>query len=157
MWTDISQQASLYINKQNVSLSTERDAWSGILFFDRYQDQNNLYYAGMRDDGHVVIKKKKNGNYTTLKETAYFPGTYNRNTKPTLLPMGKWIGLKSEIKTNINNSVTISVYIDNNNTGSWVLAATVTDSNNPILSAGYIGIRGDFRDFAFDNYTMKAI
>lgn len=153
-WQNYAQEAYFNTVTLNTSESTERDAWSGIFFFNRYQDQNNVYYTGIRDDGRVVIKAKKAGIYTTLADKVFWSGTYNRTTNPTLLPKNKWIGLKSEVKTLTNNTVSVKVYIDETGGGTWTLAIEATDTQNPILTAGYAGIRTDFRDVQFDNFKI---
>ncbi len=154
---DISQKISFNATTMNLSDSMERNAWSGVLLFNRYQDGNNLYYAGIRDDGHAVIKSKKNGAYTTLAEAPYFSGTYNRITNPTLLPFQEWMAIKTEIITNDDETVTIKLYVDNNNDGNWKLAVSATDKNNPILNAGYAGLRLDYRDALFDSYQISTL
>jgi hypothetical protein len=65
---NISQQISVKTTALNQSVSLERNAWSGILLFNRYQDGNNLYYAGIRDDGHAVIKSKKMASILLLQK-----------------------------------------------------------------------------------------
>ena len=156
-WKSFSQQTSFQIVKNTLSASEERDAWSGILLFNRYQDGNNLYYTGIRDDGHAVIKSKKKGDYVTLAEKSYFPGTYDRAANPSLLPVGKWMAIKSEITTNSDNTVSIKLYVDNDNSGKWTLALEAKDTKNPILNEGYAGIRTDFKDVQFDNFKIVNI
>jgi hypothetical protein len=153
---NISQQISVKTTALNKSASLERNAWSGILLFNRYQNGDNLYYAGIRDDGHAVIKSKKNGVYKTLAEVPYFAGTYNRLTNPTLLPMNQWIAIKTEVSTNPDNSVSIKLYVDKNNSGNFTLATSAVDRTNPILSSGYAGLRLDFRDAQFDNFKISS-
>lgn len=163
-WKNISQSIYFKINKVNFSKSMERNAWSGILLFNRYQDGNNLYYAGIRADGHTVIKKKISGTYYTIAEKAFYnaDAPYNRDTNPNLIPGQKWIGLKSEIITNLDNTVSIKIYIDKDKTGNWILVLEVKDDGNtygglPILNEGYAGIRTDFMDAEFDDYALKNI
>jgi hypothetical protein len=158
---NVREETDFNFIKYNVSLSTERDVWNGALHFLRYQDQDNLYYAGMRVDGHVVIKAKKNGNYYTMAEAPFWTGTaYDRNTNPVpLIPMNKWIAMRSEIRTNQNGSVTISLFVDDGKTGKWKTALTATDNGTsyggaPILSGGFGGFRTDFYDIKFDNFRL---
>lgn len=84
---------------------------------------------------------------------------YNRDTNPNLMPTQKWIGLKSEVKTNVDNSVNIKLFIDKDKTGNWVLATEAKDDGKSyggeaILSEGYTGIRTDFMDVEFDDYKI---
>lgn len=156
-WENFTQEAYFKINKQNMSASPERNAWSGILFFNRYADGDNLYYTGIRVDGSAIIKSKKNGVYTTLNQPKILQGTYDRVNNPNLLPKNTWIGLKSEILKNKDGSVSIKLYIDNGKTGVWSLIASAIDSSNPILGTQYAGIRTDFMDVDFSNYKIEEI
>lgn len=151
-WQNFSQQFTFKIAKHTLSQSSERQGYSGVLFFIRYIDSDNLYYAGVRDDGDVVIKRKKNGNYVTLAEKKYFQGVYDREKNASLLPLGTFISMKSSIITNPDNSVTIKLYLDETNTENWKEVLSVVDRNNTILGEGYAGIRVDFKDVIFDNY-----
>lgn len=162
-WQNFQQQAYFKINKTNLSASPERDAWSGLLLFNRYIDGNNLYYAGIRMDGAAVIKKKKNGTYYTMKYVSkVFPGTYNRDTNPNLLPQNQWFGLRSEVKDNTDGTVSVKLYVDKVGNGSWQLIAEAIDNNSSyggaaIKGSGFGGIRTDYMDVEFDNYRMTNI
>lgn len=158
-WQSFTQEVYFEIAKLNMSASANRDVSNGVLLFNRYQNGDNLYYTGIRVDGMAVIKKKINGEYYTMAQKPFYDGVYNRNSNPNLIPMQKWIGVKSEIKTNFDNTVNIKVFIDKDKTGNWLLAATATDDGKsyggaPILSEGYAGIRTDFMDVEFDDYRI---
>ncbi len=157
-WLNYKQEAYFKIINDNLSVSPNRNASNGLLLFNRYQDAFNLYYTGVRVDGYAVIKKKINGEYFTL---AYKPiGTptvYNRDTNPNQLPKNTWIGLKSEVKTNSDGTVSIKLYMDKGRTGVWVLVAEAMDDGKSfgggaLLKEGYAGIRTDFMDVEFDDY-----
>lgn len=160
-WQDFTQQIYFQIKKDNLSTSPNRNASNGLLLFNRYQDQNNLYYAGLRVDGVVVVKKKINGKYYTLGYKKIFPGNYNAVSNPNLLPHNKWLGVKSKVVNNSDGSVSISVYYDFGWTGNWAHLISVKDDNKkygPVISAaGYGGIRTDFMDVIFDQYVMTSI
>lgn len=158
-WQSFRQEIYFKINKINLSQSGERNAWSGVLLFNRYQNGDNLYYAGIRVDGRAIIKKKINGKYYTLAEKPFYGGVYKRDTNPNLIPEKKWLGLRSEIKTNADGTVNIKVFIDKDKTGVWVLATEAIDDGKSyggvsILSDGYAGIRTDFMDVEFDDYRI---
>lgn len=158
LWQNYRQQVYFRITKQNLSASTERDAWSGLLLFNRYVNGDNLYYTGIRADGTAVIKSKKAGVYTTLSQVKVFPGTYDRVKDPNLLPMNTWIGLRSDIKNQSDGSVSIKLYMDNGMTGNWTLLTSYIDkSPTKILGLHYTGIRTDFMDVQFQGYTVKGI
>lgn len=161
-WKNFNQEAYFRITKLNFSSSTNRDASNGVLLFNRYQDGNSLYYAGIRVDGFAVIKKKINGVYYFLAyKPVYSNGTpYNRASNQNLIPTLKWIGLKTEVTTNADNTVSIKLFIDKDRTRNWILVAEAKDDGKTygggvILNEGYAGIRTDFMDVEFDNYLIK--
>ena len=160
-WQNFEQSAYFKIIQYNLSESKNRSESNGILLFNRYLDSDNLYYVGIRVDGTAVIKKKINGNYYTLAQKSFYNTDmpYNRDTNPNLIPSQKWIGIKSEIKTNPDNTVSIKLFIDKDKTGNWILAAESTDDGTTyggtaILNEGYAGIRTDFMDVEFDEYQI---
>lgn len=158
-WQNAREEALFIVNKDNLSPSPSRDASNGLLLFSRYQDSDNTYYAGIRVDGAAVIKKKQNGIYTTLAYVkGIYPGTYNRDSNPNLLPKNKWIGLRSETVNNPDGSVSIKLYLDKGWSGKWQLVAEAKDvgtvSGPPITTPGYGGIRTDFMDVTFENFRL---
>ena len=156
-WQNFQQTAYFKISKDQLSSSPNRAEHNGLLLISRYLNEDDLYYAGLRVDGNAIIKKKLNGKYFTLAENKIFLGTYNRDSNPSLLPKNTWLGLRSEIKNNVDSSVTIKLYLDKNWNNRWVLIAQATDKNNPIKTEGYAEIRTDFMDIVFDNYELKNI
>jgi hypothetical protein len=160
-WQNFQQEVYFKIIKINMSASPNRNASNGVLLFNRYQNGNNLYYTGIRVDGTAVIKKKINGTYYTLDQKPFYYSDvpYNRDINPNLIPGQKWIGLRSEIKTNSDNTVSIKIFIDKDKTGNWILAAEAEDDGKSyggaaILNEGYAGIRTDFMDVEFDDYKI---
>lgn len=158
-WLNYQQQCYFRISRDTLSPSSERDAWSGLLLFNRYQDGNNLYYTGVRFDGNAVVKKKQNGVYvegaTQLKKL--FPGTYNRTSNPSLLPKNVWIGLRSIVTNNADGSVIVTLYVDMNGTGSWTIGGSLRDDGRfgPALRMpGHTGIRIDYMDVEFENFQV---
>ncbi len=160
-WGDSRTEGYFVIKKSNLSASPNRNASNGLLLFSRYQDSQNLYYMGVRVDGSAIIKKKKNSTYYTMAETKnFYPGTYNHDTSPNLLPMNKWIGLRSEVKNLSGGKVEIKLYVDNLWTGTWQLVASAIDDGQSyggaaFTSSGYNGIRTDFMDVEFDNFRIR--
>ncbi len=158
-YKNLVQEGVFRIDNINMTDSPNRAEHNGFLFFNRYVDGNNLYYTGLRVDGHVIIKKKSKGTYTTLAENTVFPGTYNRSSNPTLIPKNQWIGLRSQIEDVGAGKVRIRVYMDEKNTGTWKLIADTTDDGSKggaaITQKAYAGIRTDFMDVEFKNYGIK--
>ena len=161
-WENSVQEAYFRIVGNNFSDSKYRNQSNGLLFFNRYQDQFNLYYVGIRVDGHATIKKKINGVYYDL---SYVPlGTtdekYDRGDNPSSLPADVWIGLRSITETN-DDGVHISLYVDWERSGDWELVAEAVDDGKsyggPVFEEGHAGIRTDFMDVQFDDYSVTEI
>lgn len=152
LWNNLAQQAYFQINKLNLSKSPNRNDSNGLFLFNRYQSGDNLYYTGIRVDGAVVIKKKMDGIYYTMA----YKKIINK------LPLNSWIGLRSEVTNNPNNTVTIKLYTDFNHVGNWTLVLQAVDDGvnyggSPIAEAGFAGIRTDFMDVKFDDYSIREI
>ncbi len=162
-WQNFSQQVYFKINSIIMSQSPNRNASNGVLLFNRYHSGDNLYYTGVRVDGAAVIKKKINGTYYTMSLKNIFPSkSYNSITNPNSIPLGTWIGIKSEVVTNKDKSVTIKFYTDIGKTGVWKLASEVKDNGityggKSLLDNGYAGIRTDFMNVEFDDYSIVSI
>lgn len=156
-WQNFRQQVYFRIRRDNLSDSPYRTASNGLYLMNRYEDQHNLYYTGIRVDGAAVIKKKYKGKYYTLAYAPFFPGpSYDRDSNPSLLPKNIWIGLRSELTNNPDGTVRIVLYVDPG-PGGWVLAFDILDNGyehgGPALTApGYGGFRTDFMDVEFENY-----
>ncbi len=158
-WQDFSVEAKFKILNDNLSTSHNRNVSNGLLLMLRFQDPNNLYYAGIRVDGTAVIKKKINGEYTTLAQEPVFPGEYDRDSAPNLLPKNTWIGVKSDIKNGLKKEVLITLYLDRDGTGNWQKVLEAKDSpmvmgGKPVYDAGFAGIRTDFMDVSFKDFEV---
>lgn len=161
-WENLTQQVYFNVKRNNLSKSKNRNESNGILLFNRYQDGDNLYYTGVRVDGRAVIKKKLDGKYYTLGLKRIIKGKYDRKNKPNLLPRHSWFGIKSEVITNSDDTVTINLYTDENRSGNWTLVLTAVDDNQSyggaaITSEGYGGLRTDFMDVEFDEYKIEEV
>jgi hypothetical protein len=160
-WQNFSQEAHFKIKKFNLSQSSNRNASNGLLLMSRYQDSDNLYYAGVRVDGYAVIKKKINGEYFELAYNRYFSQKkYSRQSKSRshLLPKKKWIGLKTEIRDIPGGKVEIKLFVQKKK--KWVLAAEALDEpgkygGDVLAGEGFAGIRTDFMDVEFDKYRIN--
>jgi hypothetical protein len=155
MWHNFSQQAYFYINNYHLSNSPQRNESNGLLLFGRYENESNLYYLGVRVDGTAVIKKKLNGLYYTLAQTPIFPGAYDPNRSPNLLPLRKWIGLRAEVDTDRQDVVHLKLFTDIGKTGAWKKVLDTIDTGTGVAiidTPAYAGIRTDFMDVSFDDY-----
>lgn len=162
-WVDARHEVYFVVKKDNLSTSSNRNQSNGLLLFNKYQDSDNLYYAGIRVDGSAVIKKKKNGTYYTLAEIKnVYPGIYDRDSSPNLIPKNKWVGLRSETMNMPGGAVEIRLYIDKGWQGKWELAAKAIDDGkkyggSAFVNEGHTGIRTDFMDVEFENFRSLEI
>lgn len=163
-WQNQDTQVYFQIKKHNLSTSPNRNQSNGLLLMSRYLDGNNLYYVGVRVDGTSIIKKKISGTYYTLSQKPIpgIVGVYNTSTNPNLLPVGIWIGVRSIVTNQINNSVNIKQYVDIGKTGIWTLVSDVSDSGSqygpaPLSSAGSVGLRTDFMDVLFEDFRVLSL
>lgn len=161
-WHTSRQELSFRIRAIRQSPSRERDRWSGLFLFQRYLDGDNLYTTGLRVDGAAVIKRKRGGKYETLEYRRVYtsPLPYDRETNPTLLPLDRWIRLRTEIGDRRGGNVEIRMWIDDpERTQGWQLVIEAIDGGSrsaaPIRAAGHSGIRTDFMDVEFDRYAIR--
>ena len=152
MFGNFTQETTFTIRRLNLSRSPNRNQSNGVLLFEHYRDGDNLYYAGVRVDGAAVVKKKLRGQYHTLGIAPIYPGTYDRNRSPNLLPVGRPVTIRTETRSNGDGSVEISLFVDGNP------AIEVRDGNvggPAIAEAAFAGIRTDFMDVDFASYSAE--
>ena len=151
------------IQHTNLTDIPNRDGYSGVLLFSRYQDSDDLYYAGIRQDGTSVIKKKIGGVYYTLDEETVFPGTYDKVTNPTLIPQKQWMRLRLTTVDQPDGSVALNLYLDKSNTGDYQLVAHAIDAKGKyggtdvVRGPAYMGIRTDYEDVFFNDYKITEL
>lgn len=153
-WTDASLESSFLIKADNLSASPNRNGSNGLFLMSRYQDQDTLYYAGVRVDGTAVIKKKYHGTYYTLAQTVAYPGAYGPN-EPNLLPHSTWITLRADTVTLPGGAVRVTLYRAAQ--GAWEELASAVDRGTggpPITAEGSDGIRTDFMDVEFSTIRI---
>lgn len=159
-WRDSSQTLMFRVHDYHLSASPERNESNGVLLFAHYRGEDDLYYAGVRVDGQVVIKKKTGGVYHTLALTPYFSGTYDPKTAPLLIPVERRIGLRLDTRDLTDGSVLLTLFVDDSGDGNWTQALSVRDDGAtsqgalPLRGAGSVGIRTDFMDVAFEDYRV---
>lgn len=95
-----------------------------------------------------------------MESKRVFPGKYDTEKNPNLLPLNTWIGLRSEISNQIDGTVSIKLFVDRQNTGKWELVINTIDDGKTfggsvIASEGYAGIRTDFMDAEFEDYSIE--
>jgi hypothetical protein len=156
-WNNVRLEASYKITADHFSSSPNRNASNGLLLMSRYKSGDTLYYAGIRVDGDAVIKKKKNGTYTTLASKQIFPGSYSEGAKVNLIPHNQWITLRSDTVTNNDGSVTIRLYMKKQGETTYTKILETRDTSSPITGPGHMGIRTDFMDVMFDNVKATNI
>lgn len=160
-WQNAEERVLFRVTKHNLTDTPNRDGYSGIFLMTRYRDKDNLYYAGLRNDGFAVIKKKIRGTYYTLSDVTYFTGVpYDKFRNPSLIPTNTWMGMKVETVTETDGTVHITLFVDQNNTGTWQNVLSATDrgvGGRPFGGAGHGGIRTDYMDVEFDYVAFKSM
>jgi len=161
-WTNYIEEAYFKIDALNLSASPNRNESNGLLLFNRYENGDNLYYAGIRVDGAAVIKKKINGTYYQMAYQKIFSGAYDPVKSPNLLPINIWIGIRTVVTNNASGGAVVKLYTDIGKTGKWMLVLQATDSGtvlggSPFIGAGRGGIRTDFMDVEFDNFKVTSL
>ena len=135
-------------------------AENGVSLMVNYQDENNLYYVGLRADGFAGIKKKMDGDYSVLQSPVQlFPGMYKHYDN--LIPQDKWIGLRAVVEDRHDtmmsgkDQIYISMYIDEKGDGSsWKYVTSYLDQDL-IFKQGHTGIRTDFMDAQFKEFQVN--
>lgn len=163
-WRNLRQEAYFRIRRYHLSRDVHRGESNGLLLFSRYKDADNLYYAGVRVDGHAVIKKKCRGEYHTLAEKPVFTGgqPWDREKNPNLLPVGRWVGVQCEVRNTRDGNVRIRLFLDRDRSGKWELVLEALDRGRdtggaPFRGEEHAGIRTDFMDVEFDDYRISDI
>jgi hypothetical protein len=153
------QRVSVRIRSTNLAASTERGPFSGIFLESRFLNDNNFYVAGLRFDGQAVIKKRREAEAFTVAIAPVYPGTYDRQSNPNLLPQNRWFSIRSTIH-DVPGGVRILLEIHDPALGpDWIPVLDVLDGpggadGRPVVGAGSAGIRTDFMDVQLDDYLV---
>lgn len=158
-WQNQQQEVYFKIKNYWISDTPSRNESNGILLISRYLDDDNLYYAGLRVDGDVVVKKKQFGTYSVLAGKKILPGKYDRLNNPNILPLNKWLGLKLVTVNKENGDVSLELYLDLAGEGDWqkVLEAIDERENKPLTNKAHAGLRTDFMDVEMKDYKIFEI
>ncbi len=153
-----NSSTAVYMNRlvENIPLASDRNGYNGESIIARYTNENNYYYAGLRSDGYVVIKKKVNGVFKTLAQKQVYAGTYDAVKNPNLIPHNVWIGLKLSVMNDASGIPQLTLSTDAGRTGVWKQVLTATDSATfgAPLASGVGGIQSDHADMQFDDFTQ---
>lgn len=153
------QRVSVRIHSTNLAASTERGPFSGIFLESRFLNDNNFYVAGLRFDGQAVVKKRREAEAFTIGVAPVYPGTYDRQSRPNLLPEDRWFSIRSTI-ADVPGGVQILLELHDPALGAdWIPVLEVLDGpggpdGEPIRGAGSAGIRTDFMDVELENYLV---
>lgn len=145
---------AVYFNIDSVMTDSRQLPYDSVSLYSRYVNKNNSYYAGIRVDGTIQIKKKIRGrDFDLVTKRQVFEGIYSRYKNPNLIPINTWFGIMTRTTNLSDGSVKIELFLDRGN-GNWDLAASVIDSNQPFLS-GNGGILSDYLNVTFKDYFLK--
>lgn len=167
---DLSLRQNTDIHDANCNANDT--CWHGTHIWARYQSQYNLYYASVnRADGNVVLKRKvpcgsdNSGTYFVLGN--YVPNNWS---------VGQWNRYSLTVVDNADGSVGLKLY-DLNKSGttplvtgtdaggtnpSWSSGCSTpgkysTAAYTPLRSSGQVGVRGDYANFNFDDFTVSQL
>ena len=165
----VSVQVKQLENLHDARCEQSDSCWHGTHLWLRYRSQYDLYYASInRADGRVIIKRKvpcgndNSGTYVAL--SSYVP--YDFRT-------GAWNGYTATVRTTRDGAVVIELFnaghrepvavgVDRGGKNrNWSPRCTTpghypSASYPPIRSAGAVGIRGDFANFEFRDFEVRA-
>lgn len=121
--------------------------WQGVHIFLRYQSPALLYVVSVdRVDGVIVIKKK-------VPDGPIAGGTYyTLATMKGSSVVGRWEQVRVSV-VNQGAGVEIMLWLN----GRLRLQAVDNGAGDlpPITQPGRVGIRGDFTEFQFNNFTVR--
>ena len=92
-----------------------------------------------------------------LQYKKIFKGEYNREKNPGLLPKNEWIGLRTQILNNEDNTITIKLYIENKEKKWDLILEALDDGFTYGRSVIDGGIRTDFMDVEFKDYKTRKL
>lgn len=160
-WGNAETSVRFNIVRTNLTATPNRDGYSGVFLMGRYSDQYNLYYIGIRHDGLAVIKKKIKGTYYTLATAQVFgdKATYHKTTNANMIPIEKWMSLKGTFENLPDGSVRITGYLAKDGTNSFtkIVTALDTGTGGSPLFKGASGLRTDYMDVQFDDFTVAEL
>jgi hypothetical protein len=121
--------------------------FQGVHVFMRYQHPDLLYVLSVdRRDGVIVIKKKVPGG-TTAGGTYYTLASVHGRTVT-----GRWEQVRASA-VNVGEGVELDVWL-NGQLRLKALDNGVGDTP-PITQPGRVGLRGDYTEFKFDDFTVQ--
>ncbi|MGH7821181.1 MAG: hypothetical protein ACREQ9_15555, partial [Candidatus Binatia bacterium] len=128
-WRDVREEVRFRIRKLHPSESPQRAESNGVLLMARYRGKDDLYYAGLRVDGRAIVKKKVGGRYLTLAEKPVYANDapYDRAANPILLPLERWIGLRTTVRNDESGGVFIRLDLREDDAAAWTPIIEVHD------------------------------
>lgn len=144
---NVAVSFGLLVQRFVADSSGQSPTWRGVHVFLRYQTPDLLYVVSVdRGDGVVVIKKKVPGG-SPDGGTYYTLATVRGRSV-----VGRWEQVRVSA-VNDGAGVQFSVWLDNR------LRLKAVDNGAgdvpPITQPGRVGIRGDYAEFEFDNFTVS--
>lgn len=159
-FNDSIETLTFRITKDNLSQSKNRNESNGVFLYERFLDEKNSYYLGIRVDGFMVIKKKINGEYITLAEKPFVTDrSYDRVKNPSLIEKNENYSIRAEAR-NKNSAVELKLFLKRGDEKEWNLSLEALDNGEhgqPIGEMGSGGIRTDFMDVEFERYETSSL
>jgi hypothetical protein len=144
---DAAVSLSLLVQRFVAPGSGPAPTWQGVHIFLRYQNPDLLYAVSVdRHDGVIAIKKKVPGG-PSAGGTYYTLATASAKTG-----LGHWEQVKASAVNNGEGGVEIQLWLN----GRLRLSAvdSGTGDTEPITRPGRVGLRGDYTEFMFRDFTV---
>ena len=143
---DVTVSFALFVHRFMPVPGAVAPGWEGVHVFMRYQSPDLLYVVSVnRRDGVIVIKKKVPGGDTAGGTYYALASVGGRSV------VGRWEQVRVSVG-NTGEGVTLRVWLD----GHLRLQAMDNGVGDqpPITQGGRVGLRGDYTEFSFDNFTV---
>lgn len=130
--TQKSDFNNFVLNTKAMKSKLGKDPWDGLQVFFRYNDYDNLYAAGIRNDNALHLKKKVAGEYFELAKVEFDGNRLNH-----------WYDIKV-----VAQNTHIQVYVD---------GTKYIDVYDSTFSKGKVGARTDNVTAHFDDYKVSTL
>jgi len=145
---NVTVSFSLLIQRFAAAPGGQAPGWQGVHAFLRYQSPSLLYVVSVdRRDGVIVMKKKVSGGPVD-GGTYYTLATINSTAV-----VGRWEQVRVSAVNNNEGGVQLRLWLD----GRLLLQGIDNGVGDvpPITQPGRVGLRGDYTEFEFGNFTVN--
>lgn len=144
---NVAVSFSLLVQHFMLAAGGPEPGWQGVHVFLRYQNPDLLYAVSVdRRDGVIVMKKKVPGG-TSAGGTYYTLASVQGSAVS-----GRWEQVRVSAVNNDEGGVELQLWLN----GRLRLQSVDNGVGDapPITQSGRVGLRGDYTEFMFDNFTV---